>query len=201
MARADWWYRRLPLHVQAHTPAGKEGREVISIRQTLRLLLTPSCCDYLSRNLEQLWACGGRHSLRQARDEALSGGTLFTTGSATFYPRAGQGFSFIPWASISLGAAQYLSILPLWCNGLENGFWVSLNSGSNVSLDFDLEQIFSPIWASVPSSAKWGRQTHAPEVLVSREYYGWHTVGTQSTSTIIIWIHLTTTPCQYQDDF
>lgn len=128
-------------------------------------------------------------------------GTLFTTGSATFYPLAGQGFSFIPWASISLGAAQYLSILPLWCNGLENGFWVSLNSGSNVSLDFDLEQIFSPIWASVPSSAKWGRQTHAPEVLVSREYCGWHTVGTQSMSTIIIWIHLTTTPCQYQDDF
>lgn len=38
-------------------------------------------------------------------------GTLFTPGSATFYPLAGQGFSFIPWASISLGAA-HLSIIP-----------------------------------------------------------------------------------------
>ena len=73
----SWWHGQTGAGEGCHctsklTPHLVKKVERWSISDTLRLFPTPSCCDYLSLNLEQLWARGDKHSVRQARDEALS---------------------------------------------------------------------------------------------------------------------------------
>ena len=122
------------------------------------------------------------------------------TTTAALSPSGGQGFCFTPHCLYFSRCCVVCIIFLLWFDALENGFWVSLNSGSNMSLVFDLKQIFSPISSLLDN---WGQEIHTwgSEVLVSRQYCGWQTPGIQSMPTILFWIHLVTTPCQYQDDF